>query len=189
MGVGGSYTGSLGQIRLPVTFGTYDNYRTELVDFDIAHISLPYNAILRYPTLAQFMAATHPAYNLMKMPGSKDVLTVVGDTKEALAALKLALKTAATAQPVDADTSGVKEAAPAKKKQLFTQDKAETKQVPVYEDGSSGATFTIGTDLTRTKKRHWSTSTSPGSASLTRPSLGTQLWPSSWRQPIQLTTS
>ena len=36
------------------------------------------------------MAAIHPAYNLMKMPGSSDVLTVAGDTKEALTALKLA---------------------------------------------------------------------------------------------------
>ena len=62
-------------------------------------------------------------------------------------ALKLALKVAAAAQPADADASKAKEAAPAKKKQLFTQDKAETKQVPVEEDGSSGATFTIGSDL------------------------------------------
>ena len=30
---------------------------------------------------------------------------------------------------------------------MFTQDKAETKQVPVNEDGSSGATFTIGAGL------------------------------------------
>ena len=66
------------------------------------------------------MAATHPAYNLMKMPGSKDVLTIVGDTKEALAVLKLALKTAAAAQLADADASNVKEAASTKKKQLFT---------------------------------------------------------------------
>ena len=40
-----------------------------------------------------------------------------------------------------------KEGAPTKKKQLFTQDKAKTKQVPVDEDGSSGATFTIDADL------------------------------------------
>ena len=73
------------------------------------------------------MAAAHPAYNLMKMSGSKDVLTVVGDTKEALAALKFALKTAATARLATEATPGAKEAAPAKKKQLFTQDRAETK--------------------------------------------------------------
>ena len=70
LGVGGGSTGSLGQICLPVTFGTYDNFYTELIDFDIAPIGLPYNAILGYPALSRFMAATHPAYNLMKMPGS-----------------------------------------------------------------------------------------------------------------------
>ena len=58
LGIGGSYTGSLGQIRLPVTFGTYDNFRTELVDFDIAPMGLPYNAILGYPALAKFIRGT-----------------------------------------------------------------------------------------------------------------------------------
>ena len=56
LGVGGGSSSFLWQIRLPVTFGTRDNYRTELVDFDVAHIGLPYNAILGYPALAQFMA-------------------------------------------------------------------------------------------------------------------------------------
>ena len=51
-GVSGGSSSPLGQIRLPVTFGTRDNYRTELIDFDIAHIGLPYNAILGYPALA-----------------------------------------------------------------------------------------------------------------------------------------
>ena len=103
-----------------MTFGTYDNYHTELVDFDIARISLLYNAILGYPALAQFMAATHPTYNLMKMPGSSGVLTVAGDTKDAPKALKLALKTATAAQPASTDTPKAKGAAPTKKKQLFT---------------------------------------------------------------------
>ena len=95
------------------------------------------------------MAATHPAYNLMKMPGSKGVLTIKGDTKEAVTALRLAFKTAAAAQPADAGAPAAREAAPTKKKQLFTQDKAETKMVPVSEDGPSGATFTIGAGLDR----------------------------------------
>ena len=70
------------------------------------------------------MAATHPAYNLMKMPGSEGLLTIKGDAKEALMMLKLALKTAATAQPADADTSKAKGDAPTKKKQFLTQGKA-----------------------------------------------------------------
>ena len=83
----------------------------------------------------------------MKMPGSSGVLTVCGDTGDALQVLKLAFKAAAAAQPADSDAPKPKGAAPAKKKQLFTQDKAETKQVLVDEDGSSGATFTIGANL------------------------------------------
>ena len=97
--------------------------------------------------MAQFMAATHPAYNLMKMPGSNGVLTVAGDTKGALQALKLAFKTAATVLPGEKKDQEAPEAAPAKKKQLFSQDRAETKQVPVCEDGTASATFTIGAGL------------------------------------------
>ena len=93
------------------------------------------------------MAATHPAYNLMKMPGSSGVLTVHGDTGAALQVLKLAFKTAASARPADLETPEPKGAAPAKKKQLFTQDKAKTKQIPVDEYGSTNATFTIGANL------------------------------------------
>ena len=88
----------------------------------------------------------------MKMPESSGVLTITGDTKEALAALKSALKTTAAARQATEATPGAKEAAPAKKKQLFTQDRAETKQVPVEEDGSSGATFTIGANLDPNKR-------------------------------------
>ena len=77
-GVTDGSTIPIGQVRLPVTFRARNNYRTELIDFDVAHIRLPYNAILGYPALAQFMVVTHPAYNLMKMPGSRGVLTIKG---------------------------------------------------------------------------------------------------------------
>ena len=38
----------IGKVRLPVTFGTRNNYRTEFIDFDVAHVHLPSNAILGY---------------------------------------------------------------------------------------------------------------------------------------------
>ena len=60
---------------------------------------------------------------------------------------KLTFKAAAVAQPAGSDAPEPKGAAPAKKKQLFTQDKAETKQVLVDEDRSTSATFTIGANL------------------------------------------
>lgn len=40
-GVGDCSTSPLGQIRLLITFGTRDNYRTNLIDLDIARIGLP----------------------------------------------------------------------------------------------------------------------------------------------------
>ena len=45
-GVTDGSTTPIEQVRLPVTFGGRDTFHTELIDFDVAHIHLPYNAIL-----------------------------------------------------------------------------------------------------------------------------------------------
>jgi hypothetical protein len=58
-----------GEITLPVTFGGELNYRTENLVFDVVELPLPYNGILGRPALAKFMAASHYAYNTLKMPG------------------------------------------------------------------------------------------------------------------------
>ena len=76
LGVTDGSTKPIGQVRLPVTFGQHDNYRTELIDLDVAHIRLPCNAILGYPALAKFMAVTHHGYNVLKMPGSGGIIIV-----------------------------------------------------------------------------------------------------------------
>ncbi|SPT20377.1 unnamed protein product [Triticum aestivum] len=73
-----------GKITLPVTFGSELNYRTERVTFDVADFPLPYNGIIGRPALAKFMAASHYAYNMLKMPGPISVITVHGDKKDAL---------------------------------------------------------------------------------------------------------
>ena len=65
-------------MRLAVTFGTQDNYRTELIDFDVAHIGLSYNAILGYPALVKFLAVTHHAYTLIKLSGTGGTITIHG---------------------------------------------------------------------------------------------------------------
>ncbi|CAO2193250.1 unnamed protein product [Urochloa humidicola] len=46
----------LGQITLPVTFRTRENYRTEFIKFEVADFSSSYNAILGRSTMAKFMA-------------------------------------------------------------------------------------------------------------------------------------
>ena len=47
----------VGNIRLPVTFGTHDNFRTETIQFDVAKVNLPFNAIVGRPALYRFMAS------------------------------------------------------------------------------------------------------------------------------------
>lgn len=110
-----------GKVRLPVTFGTRKNYHTELVDLDVVHIGLPYNAILGYPTLAKFMAATHHAYNVLKMPGCSGIITVTCDEKDVIRSLEHAYKAAAARHPAGEDAVEPPETTPAKKKQLFSR--------------------------------------------------------------------
>ncbi|XP_025825153.1 uncharacterized protein LOC112900508 [Panicum hallii] len=80
-GVTDGKTISLGQVELPVTFGEWDNFRTENIVFDMAHFDLLYNAILRRPALAKFMAAVHYAYSTLKIPGPSGVISVKADIK------------------------------------------------------------------------------------------------------------
>jgi hypothetical protein len=66
----------LGQITLPVTFGTPSNYRTEFIKFEVTNFESSYHAILRRPALAKFMAIPHYLYLLLKMPRPNDVLSL-----------------------------------------------------------------------------------------------------------------
>ena len=81
------------------------------------------------------------------MSGNNGVLVVAGDTKDAIQDLKLAFRSAESALPDEKGDPEAPEAAPAKKKQLFSQDRADTKQVLVSEEGMASATFTIGAGL------------------------------------------
>ena len=107
-------TTPIGQVHLPVTFGTRDNYRTELIDFDVAHIRLPYNAILGYPALAKFMAVTHHGYNVLKMLGSGGIITVPCEVWDAVCSLERAFQ-AAGINHTDNRSEGPPEAIPKKK--------------------------------------------------------------------------
>ena len=92
------------------------NYRTELIDFDVVHIRLPYNAILGYPALAKFMAVTHHGYNVLKMPRSGGIITVPCEERDAVCSLERAFQAAALNDP-DNRSEGPPEGIP-KKKQL-----------------------------------------------------------------------
>ena len=115
----------IGPVRLHVTFGKRNNYCTELIDFDVADIRLPYNAILGYPALAKFIAATHHSYNILKMPGSGGIITVACQEKDAVCSLERAFQAAVVENPEDEDGALPPEVAPKTKKLQLSQGSRE----------------------------------------------------------------
>ena len=132
-------TTPIGQVRLPVTFEERKNYCTELIDFDVAHIRLPYNAILGYPALAKFMAVTHHGYNVLKMPGSGGIITVSCEERDAVCSLERAFQATSLEDPGSSAAQYPPEANPKKKKQLLRAGPQENGAVSGTSSGSAPA--------------------------------------------------
>nr|CAE04690.1 OSJNBb0015D13.5 [Oryza sativa Japonica Group] len=131
IGVTPGHTWPLGHIDLPVTFGGPANFRTERVNFDVADLSLPYNAVLGRPALVKFMAAVHYAYLQMKMPGPDGPISVHGDLKVALACMEQrADRLAVVSKPEGGDERLGTSAPAAPRQRIVTCD-----EVPVKEAG------------------------------------------------------
>jgi hypothetical protein len=73
----------LGQIDLPIWFGTLDNFRKETLTFEVVGFRGVYHAILRWPCYAKFMAVPNYTFLKMKMPGPKGVIIVVSSIEHA----------------------------------------------------------------------------------------------------------
>jgi hypothetical protein len=77
-----------GCISLLVTFGTTKNFCMESILFNIAEVSLPFNAILGRQALYRFMAVAHYGYLVLKMPTPDGVLRIRGDRDAGACALE-----------------------------------------------------------------------------------------------------
>jgi hypothetical protein len=72
----GKHVQPLGQIDLPIWFGTPDNFRKDTLTFEVVGFRGAYHAILGWPCYAKFMAVPNYTYLKMKMPGPKGIITV-----------------------------------------------------------------------------------------------------------------
>ncbi|XP_066320205.1 uncharacterized protein [Miscanthus floridulus] len=66
----------LGQITLPVQFGTTKHFRVDYVNFLVADFNTPYHAILGRPALTKFMVVPHYTYLVLKMSTEQGVLSL-----------------------------------------------------------------------------------------------------------------
>jgi hypothetical protein len=79
--VPGTVATLVGQITIPITFGTQENFRTETLQFEVVDFEIAYNTFLGQPTLSMFMAIPHYTYLVLKMPGPRGVFSIRGDVK------------------------------------------------------------------------------------------------------------
>jgi hypothetical protein len=129
----------LGSITLSVTFGIEENFHIENVQFDVAEVNLPFNAIIGRPGMYRFMAISHYGYLVLKMSSSAGVLTVRGDRAAVLAAMeKLHALVTRTARPDDGgrspSTSSTKAPTKVPKVQPSGADDAPVKAIRLYAD-------------------------------------------------------
>jgi hypothetical protein len=66
----------LGQLDLPVCFGTPFNFRRETLTFEVVGFRGTYHAVLERPCYAKFMAVPNYTYLKLKMSGPNGVITV-----------------------------------------------------------------------------------------------------------------
>jgi hypothetical protein len=140
-GVGPQPVYPLGSIALLVTFGTVENFHTKNVQFDIAEVNLPFNAIIGRPALYRFMAIAHYGYLVLKMSSPAGVLTMQGDRLAALAAIeKLHALAVETAHPDDGgrdpSTSYTKAPTKVPKVQPYGAEDGPIKTIQVGVDSS-----------------------------------------------------
>jgi hypothetical protein len=81
--VPGAAATPVGQIILPITFGTSENFYTETIQFEVVDFKTTYIVFLGWPTLSKFMAIPHYAYLISKMLGTRGVISFKGDVKRA----------------------------------------------------------------------------------------------------------
>jgi hypothetical protein len=67
---------SLGQLDLPVCFGTPSNFRKETLTFEVVGFRGTYHAVLGRPCYAKFMVVPNYTYLKLKMSGPKGTITV-----------------------------------------------------------------------------------------------------------------
>jgi hypothetical protein len=161
----------LGQIGLPVWFGTPDNFRKETLTFEVVGFRGVYHAILGRPCYAKFMAVPNYTYLKMKMPGPKGVINVGSSIEHAF---DYDVECMEHAEPLELDEVLVanleklvnQNLNPSAKHAGSFKDAEQTKEVPLDPAAPEGKALRSVQPSTRNKKWCSSTFSAPRQTSL-----------------------
>jgi len=146
----------VGQIDLPVCFGTAANFRKETLTFEVVEFWGMYHAIIGRPGYAKFMAIPNYTYLKLKMPGPKGIITVSSSFEHAY---ECDVECVEYGEALENSTELVTklEALAAEalepKRHTGSFEPAEgTKKIPLDPNNSDGKVLTISADLDPNRK-------------------------------------
>jgi hypothetical protein len=141
----------LGQLDLPVCFGTPSNFRRETLTFEVVGFRGTYHAVLGRPCYAKFMAVPNYTYLKLKMPGPNRVITVGSTYRHAYECDVECVEYAealAESEALIADLESLSKEAPDAKRHTSNFEPAETvKSVPLDPSNDASKQIRIGSKL------------------------------------------
>jgi hypothetical protein len=135
----------LGQLDLPVCFGTPSNFRRETLTFKVVGFRVTYHAVLGRPCYAKFMAVPNYTYQKLKMPGPNRVITVSPTYQHAY---ECDVECMEYAEALIADLESLSKEAPDAKRHAGNFEPAETiKSIPLDPSNDASKQIWIGSEL------------------------------------------
>jgi hypothetical protein len=140
----------LGQLDLPVCFGTPSNFRRETLTFEVVFRGT-YHAVLGRPCYAKFMAVPNYTYLKLKMLGPNGVITVGPTNRHAFECDVECVEYAealAESEALIADLESLSKEAPDVKRHAGNFEPAEmVKSVPLDPSNDASKQIWIGSEL------------------------------------------
>jgi hypothetical protein len=141
----------LGQLDLPVCFGTPSNFQKETLTFEVGGFRGTYYAVLGRPCYAKFMVVPNYTYLKLKMPGAKGVITVGSTYRHAYECDVECVEYAeaiAESEALIADLGCLSKEAPDAKRHAGNFEPAEAfKSVPLDPNNDAGKKVRIDSEL------------------------------------------
>jgi hypothetical protein len=141
----------LGQLNLPICFGTVSNFRKETLTFEVVGFRGTYHAVLGRPCYAKFMVVANYTYLKLKMSGPKGVITVGSTYRHAYECDMECVEYAealAESEALIADLESLSKEAPDAKRHASNFEPAEAvKSVPLDPSNDTSKQVRIGSEL------------------------------------------
>jgi hypothetical protein len=147
----GKHVQPLGQLDLPVCFGTPSNFQKETLTFEVVGFRGTYHAVLGRPCYAKFMAVPNYTYLKLKMPGPNGVITVSPTYRHAYECDVECVEYAevlAESEALIADMENLSKEVPDAKRHAGNFEPAEAvKSVPLDPSNDASKQIRIGSEL------------------------------------------